>query len=70
MSETPGSLVERGDLPPKIWTIWELRNRPKVRSSSVLIWLFELAWRPLFLIAVIWAGLWYRQSYKAKARHG
>ena len=38
--------------------------------SSAAIWLFGLAWRPLFLIAAISAGLWYRQTYRANARHG
>jgi len=60
----------QGDYPHATWqgNYPHLRDYPHL--SSAALWLFELAWRPLFLIAVISAGLWYRQSYRAHARHG
>jgi hypothetical protein len=60
----------QGDYPHATWqgNYPHLRDYPHL--SSAAIWLFELGWRPLFLIAVISAGLWYRQSYRANARHG
>lgn len=60
----------QGDYPHATWqgNYPHLRDYPHL--SSAAIWLFERAWRPLFLIAVISAGLWYRQTYTANARHG
>jgi hypothetical protein len=60
----------QGDYPHATWqgNYPHLRDYPHL--SSAALWLFERAWRPLFLIAVISAGLWYRQSYRANARHG
>ncbi|MGH7412153.1 MAG: glycosyltransferase family 87 protein, partial [Candidatus Methylomirabilis sp.] len=57
----------QGNYPHATWQ----GNYPHLRSyphlSSAALSLFELFWRPLFLVAVISAGLWYYQSYRAHA---
>jgi glycosyl transferase family 87 len=60
----------QGNYPHATWqgNYPHLRDYP--HASSAAIWLFDRAWRPLFLIAVFSAGLWYRQSLRANARHG
>lgn len=44
-----------------------LRDYPHLSSSA--IWLVELAWRPLFFIAVVASGVWYYRVWNARHRH-
>ncbi|MGH7410757.1 MAG: glycosyltransferase family 87 protein [Candidatus Methylomirabilis sp.] len=59
----------QGEYPHATWqgNYPHLRDYPHV--SSAAIWLFQLVWRPLFLIAVASAGVWYYRSYRAPAPH-
>jgi len=59
----------QGEYPHATWqgNYPHLRNYPHV--SSAAIWLFQLLWRPLFLVAVISSVAWYHRSYGAIALH-
>ncbi|HXJ85072.1 MAG TPA: glycosyltransferase family 87 protein [Candidatus Methylomirabilis sp.] len=60
----------RGDEYPH--STWQ-GNYPHLRDyphlSSAALWLFDVVWRPLFLVAVIAAGLWYYEIWNALHPH-